>query len=123
MARPYRGPIPHSLLEFLDQRPPALLVEAMLDRKPGRIGRAVAKSGLPRRTFGKIASRNTWAGVRVDRVDAFFRGCGMDPMHRKQADAYLRQTVKRERPFAHLNGARLKRLNERLATRAELGPD
>jgi hypothetical protein len=106
--------LPTTLLEYLDQWPPLLVLETMPGRRNGRVQRAASRSGLARRTFGRMAARTTWRGVPVERIDAFCLGCGMDIMHRARRAAYLSKTLTYASPLRHLGPWRLKRLNEKV---------
>lgn len=126
MARLERNQRPKSLREFLAPYPPALVLAAALGS--GRIpsvAAAVKASGLPRRTFTRISSLPSFDSLRIWQADAFWLGTGIDMFHHRWLNGYLRRVAKTGKSFRYMRNrkARLRRLDERLAIRAESGPD
>lgn len=114
--------LPHSLLDYLQRWPPALVLETFRGPKRNRVAIATKRSGIPGRTFRRIAARTSWTGIKVETVDAFLRGCDFDPFHVYRKNCYLKQTVLRDRPLAHLSRRRLEVLNQRLGTLSSPSP-
>jgi len=110
-----RGPMPTTLLAYLDRYPPCMVVAT----RTGLMKDAIVRSGLPERTFKRIASQTSWATVRTDKANAFMQGCGFDPFHTHYRLWYFKCRALAERPFPNLTAPEVKTLNRRLAKWAQ----
>lgn len=108
-----RAPTFGRILERLNQMPPFFIYYALGHRQKTRVTlkEMSAISGIPKRTFGRIASSLSYDDIRPKYIDPFFKACGVDPLSNDRLRNYLRATLKTGRPFSHLNNSQLKHFN------------
>jgi len=85
-----------TLLQFLDRFPPHLcrLVARQSHGRRGLSARQIAaRSGLSLATVSSLSVRRTWAGVKIETIDAFARGCGVDFFHLRRHVQFLKKGV------------------------------
>ena len=79
-----------TLMEFLEHWPPRLV--RLLARRRWRpmSSREIARrGGLSPGWVNKLSLRDSWAGVSVDMVDRFARGCGVDLFSMRRQKRFL----------------------------------
>ena len=59
-------------------------------------------SGLSPANVAKLSKKKSWAGVPIDTVEAFARGCGVDLLNQRKALGYLRKVAGKSLKMAHL---------------------
>jgi len=57
------------------------------------------------RTFARIMSRITWANVKLEDIDKFFKGCGINPFRMHEHRDYIQKAMTRNKTkrWPHLN--------------------
>lgn len=83
-----------TILEWADEFPPfvvRLLARANHGHAPKTNLEISRASGLPRSTVGQLSGMTSWAGVQLDVLDRFCRGCGVDLLRMRRHREYLRR--------------------------------
>lgn len=99
-----------TLLEQLNSLPPFAvfsLARSTHGKRP-RLEDLAKASGIPERTFVRIARRFTWNNVKAAHIDAFCRACGVDILRQRSQRHFLRITLGYKRPMTHLSERQLK---------------
>ena len=99
-----------TLLEIIDRLPPFVVYALARDGHGGRpaLLKIVNASGMPQRTFFRIAKKLTWAGVKVAQIDGFAKACGVNLLSQIKDRDFMRHTLQSDRPFRHLSPHQLK---------------
>ena len=96
---------------------PPFLVAALARNQSGdalTMPQIADAAGLPLRSVCRIASRLTWAGVTLDNIEKFCRGCNFNlKSTRKQFD-FLRKTPLVKHQFSHLSPIRRRTFERRI---------
>lgn len=97
------GAIPktETLLEYMNRTPPlAVRAAAVRHVRGGADGPRVTRkpltdlleaSGIPRRTFQRLAYKADWTGVPVEVASAFCAACGVDLLKRRPLYEFFRK--------------------------------
>lgn len=95
-----------NLLQRLDETPPFMVF--YLIRRNGRrppLAELSQSCGLSVRSLQRLSTKFTWADIRVGTVCALMRLSGIRGMSTWTYKEYLKQTMQREQPWAHLRRA------------------
>lgn len=95
-----------SLITHLDRLPPAVcLALARAGKRTLTLPEVAEKSGVPLRTLARIASRHTWAGVKLRTLDAIATACGVDLLNQsKDRERLRRSVIGRRDPLGGMTG-------------------
>ena len=97
---------PQTITEKLDRLPPFAVYAVSRCGRSRRLPllELIRRSGLSPRTFARIAVQFTWGNIKLADMEAFHRGCGVNPMRQKQHLQMIKQAVRGgyKHPMSHL---------------------
>jgi len=105
-----------NLLESLDRLSPFLCrVLARNGRKPLAVEEIAERSGISGRTVIRLSKLHSWKGVRVGLASRYIAACGLDPLHKRGVNKYLKQMAGAKRFMPHIKSSRQRKYFARLA--------
>lgn len=109
---------PDTLLELADQLPPNICRLIARDCKKGLTNAQIAeRAGMTEQRVAYISTRKTWAGLSIEDIDSFRKGCGITVRNAAYQLRYMtRSYASSKRPLRHLEDNTIgKKLRKKIA--------